>query len=330
MIAKQLRTTPTDTGLRRLKLRDLRTLLTVVESGNMAKAAEVLSVSRPVISKTISDLERTLGVRLLDRSPHGLEVTAFGRVLIKRSIAVFDELQQGLGELQHLADPNFGELRLGASEYMAAGLIPAIIDRLSGKHPQLKFELELDNPLRQLQERKIEFAILRLLSPDLAADLNAEVLFYERVFIAAGADNKWAGRRKIAVSDLVNDPWILATPEVEEGSPIVELFRRLGLPVPQATVLGLSLPLRNGLLATGRFLTIVPGSVLRFGAERTLLKVLPVVLPRWQLPVAIVTVKNRTLTPLAELFLAQARDLSPGLKDGRPAKRLKAEARKPN
>ena len=94
---------------------------------------------------------------------------------------------------------------------------------------------------------------------------------------------------------------------------MVELFRRLGLPIPQATVLGLSLPLRNGLLATGRFLTIVPGSVLRFGAERTLLKVLPVDLPPWERPVAIVSVNNRTLTPLADVFLTQARQLSVGL-----------------
>jgi DNA-binding transcriptional LysR family regulator len=322
MIAKRLRQkSATDLTLQRLKLRDLRTLLAVIESGNMAKAAEALSVSRPVISKTISELERTLGVRLLDRSPHGVEPTAFGRTLIKRSIAVFDELRQSLDELQHLADPGSGELRLAASEYMAAGLIPAIINRLSRKHPLLKFKLELDNPLQQLRERKVEFAIARLLSPALATDLDAEVLFHERVFIAAGADNKWAGRRKIAASDLVNEPWILAPPEIEEGSPVVELFRRLGLPIPQATVLGLSLPLRNGLLATGRFLTIVPGSVLRFGAERTLLKVLPVDLPRWHLPVAIVTLRSRTLAPLAELFLAQARELSARLKNARGPRR---------
>jgi DNA-binding transcriptional LysR family regulator len=285
-------------------------LLSVVESGNMAKAAENLSISRPVVSRTISELERTLGVRLFDRSPQGLEPTMFGQTLIRRSIAIFDELRQSVSELQHLADPNAGELRLSSSEYMAAGLIPAVIDQLSRKHPQLRFKLELADPLGQLRERKVEFAIARLLSPTIDPDMEAEVLFYERVFIAAGAGNQWVGRRKIAPAELVNEPWILAPPEIAEGSPIVEAFRRLGLSVPQATVLGLSLPLRNGLLATGRFLTIVPGSVLRFGAERTLLKRLPVHLPDWQLPVAIVTLKNRTLTPLAKLFIEQTRELA--------------------
>jgi DNA-binding transcriptional LysR family regulator len=85
-------------------------------------------------------------------------------------------------------------------------------------------------------------------------------------------------------------------------------------------VLGLSLPLRNGLLATGRFLTIVPGSVMKFGAERTLLRILPVSLPSWHLPVAIVTVKNRTLTPLAKLFIERVRAAAKPLAASRPAR----------
>jgi len=86
--------------------------------------------------------------------------------------------------------------------------------------------------------------------------------------------------------------------------------------VPEATVLGYSLPARNGLLATGRFLTIVPGSVLRFGAERTLLKPLPVELPEWRVPVAIVTLRNRMLSPLAQLFLGHVREVAKAFASG--------------
>lgn len=299
-----------DHVLRRLSLRDLRMLLTVVEQGSMAKAASSLSVSRPVVSKTISDLERTLGVRLLDRSPQATTPTAFGRALFKRGIAVFDELRQGISEIRFLADPSAGELCIAASEYMAAGLIPVVIDRLSRKHPQLKFKLELADPIGQLRERKVEFVIARLLSPEMAADMDTEVLFHEQVFVAAGRRNKWVARHKIAPAELVGEPWILAPPEIVEGSPIVEAFGAMGLPIPQATVLGLSLPLRHGLLATGRFLTIVPGSLMRFGAERAILKVLPIRLPDWRLPVAIITLKNRTLTPAARLFIESAREVA--------------------
>jgi DNA-binding transcriptional LysR family regulator len=303
-----------DRLLRRIKLRELQMLLAVAEHGNMAKAAERLSITRPVVSKTISDLERTLGVRLLERSPQGLAPSVFGRALLKRSTAAFDELRQGIQELEFLANPGTGVLRLGASEYMAAGLVPVVIDRLSRKYPHFLFDLSLGDgaslQTRELRERKIEFAIARLLASEPEPDMQAEVLFYERVFIAAGPGNKWAGRRRIKPAELVSEPWILAPPEIAEGSPIVEAFRAMGLSIPQARVIGLSLPLRNGLLATGRFLTIVPGSLLRFGAERALLTALPVELPPWRLPVAVITVRNRTLSPLAELFINCARQVA--------------------
>jgi DNA-binding transcriptional LysR family regulator len=303
-----------DHVLRRLKLRDLQTLLAVVEEGSMAKAAERLSITRPVVSKTISDLERTVGLRLLDRSPQGLEPTLFGRALIRRSIVVFDELRQSVQELQFLAGPGAGELRIGCSEYMAAGFVPAVIDKLTRKYPQLTFRASLGDASslqsHELRERKVEFAIARMLAAEPEPDMQAEVLFYEKVFVAAAAGNKWIGRTKISPAQLVSEPWILAPPETVEGSPVVEVFRAVGLAIPQAKVIGLSLPLRNGLLATGRFLTIVPGSVLRFGAERAWLKALPVKVPDWSLPVAIITMKKRTLSPLAEQFLACARELA--------------------
>lgn len=305
---------PTEQVIRRLKLRDLRLLLSVVEEGNIAKAANRLSVSRPVVSKSIADLERVLGARLLDRSPQGLKLTVFGHAFLRRGVAVFDELRQSVREIRFLSDPNSGELAIGASEYMAAGLIPVVTERLSRKYPQLRFKLELADAIGQLRERKVEFVIAHLLSRDAEPDLEMEVLFHEEVFVAAGAGNKWIGRRKIALADLVGEPWMLAPPEIAAGSPIHEAFGNLGLAVPQATVLGLSLPLRNGLLATGRFLTIVPGSVLRFGAERTFLKVLPVKLPRWRLPVAILTLKNRALTPVAKMFIEQTRRIAETLR----------------
>src|SRR5438045_2655497 len=122
---------------RRLKPRDLHIFLAVAEQGNMAKAADALAVSRPVVSKTIAILEQTLGVRLFDRGPHGIEPTLYGRALLKRSFAVFDELRQSVRELEFLSDPGKGELRVGHTETMGAGLVPAIVDKLDREHPQL-------------------------------------------------------------------------------------------------------------------------------------------------------------------------------------------------
>jgi len=124
---------------RRLKPRDLHIFMAVAEHGNMAKAAERLAISRPVISKTIAGLERTLGVPLFDRNPQGVEPTLYGRALCKRGVAIFDELRQGVKEIEFLADPTVGELHVGSNETVAGALVSAVIDRLSRTHPHLVF-----------------------------------------------------------------------------------------------------------------------------------------------------------------------------------------------
>src|SRR5919202_5076381 len=98
---------------RRLSLRDLHVLSTVVQRGSMAKAAAQLGVSQPAVSEVIADLEYTLGVRLLDRSPQGVEPTIYGRALLKRSTVAFDELKQGIKEIEFLSEPSACELRIG-------------------------------------------------------------------------------------------------------------------------------------------------------------------------------------------------------------------------
>jgi DNA-binding transcriptional LysR family regulator len=85
---------------RRLKLHDMRVLMSVVQAGSMSKAAERLGTAQPALSRSIAELEHALGVRLLDRSPRGVEPTAYGRALIKRGVAVFDELRQGVKDIE--------------------------------------------------------------------------------------------------------------------------------------------------------------------------------------------------------------------------------------
>src|SRR5215831_17632659 len=84
-----------DHRVNRLKLHELHVLLAVAQAGSMAKAAAQLGISEPAVSRAISDMEHTLGVSLFDRSSRGVEPTPYGCALIKRGVAVFDELRLG-------------------------------------------------------------------------------------------------------------------------------------------------------------------------------------------------------------------------------------------
>ncbi|MCP4621225.1 MAG: LysR family transcriptional regulator [Bradyrhizobium sp.] len=291
---------------RNLRPRDLHVFLTVVEEGNMAKAADRLAISRPVVSKTIAALERALDVRLLDRIARGVEPTIYGHALVKRSAAVFDELRQGVKEIEFLSNPEEGELRVGCTEVWAAGLVPAAIERLVQRYPGVKFHVELSTAPLQfnlLRDRKCELVVARLLTDVQEVDLDIEPLFFEQLRVVAGAGNKWARRPRVGLAELIDEPWILSPFELERGSPLVDAVRALGLSVPKPRILSNSLNLRNTLLAGGRYLTLVPGSVIEFGPSKPLFKVLPVELPRWQRPLAVFRLKNRTLSPVAQLFI---------------------------
>ncbi|MDA9489507.1 DNA-binding transcriptional LysR family regulator [Bradyrhizobium diazoefficiens] len=296
-----------------LKPRDLHVFMTVVEENSMAKAAERLAISRPVISRTIANLEHVLGVTLLDRTARGVEPTMFGEALLKRGTAVFDELRQSVEEIAFLADPQAGELRIACTEVWAAGLVPAAIERLSKRLPRLRVRLEQGTASHQfnlLRQRQCEIVISRLLTETPDSDIEMQPLFYESLVVVAGPQSSWSRRRKLTLSELVDVPWILSTLEAESGSPFVEAFRAAKLSIPTATIFSNSLHLRISLLATGRYLTLVPGSALQFGPGADLLKALPVALPRWHLPTAIFTLKGRMLSPVAQVFANCIRDVA--------------------
>jgi DNA-binding transcriptional LysR family regulator len=302
---------------RRLKLRDLHVLLAVMEAGSMAKAARRLGVSQPVVSQAIADLEHTLGVRLVDRHRRGIEPTIYGHALFNHSLAAFDALHQGVKEIEFLADPTSGELRIGSPEWITAGLLPIILDQLAQRHPRLVFHVHQTVPatseFRELRQRSIDVVLGRISAPFQEDDLQPEVLYQEQLAIVAGVRSRWARRRNIELAELVDEPWILTPQNALPGSLVRDAFLASGLKPPQPTITAFSM--RDRLLATGRYLSVVPASLLLYGGPRISFKALPVTLPIPPRPVAVITLKNRTLSPVTRLFIDCARDITRPLAD---------------
>ena len=299
---------------RHLNLRDLNVLMTVARCGSMGKAAAQLSVSQPAISKAIADLEYALGVRLLDRSQRGVEPTIYGRALLDRGLKAFDELKQAVKHIEFLADPSAGEVRVGASVIIGSSFITAVVERLSPKHPRVSVRLlaaEAAVVYRALQEREVEVVIAGIFGPVTKDKMNAEVLYDDPFVVAAGARNPWCRRRRVKLADLMNEPWTLPPPDSPTGSIVVDIFHTRGLALPHAALITSSIPARNALLASGRFLTMTPSSVLKLtGSGNEEIKALPVDMPKRGRPVGIITLKDRTLSPVAQLFMSSAREVA--------------------
>jgi DNA-binding transcriptional LysR family regulator len=300
----------TDRIGRRIKLRDLHILLAVTQFGSMGRASSELGVSQPVISKAIADLEHALRIKLLDRSPQGVEPTMYGRALIRCGMAVFDDLRRGVKEVEFLSDPTAGELRIGCTEPLAAGLISAVIGNLSQKYPRAEFHvvpgdtLSLQN--RELRQHNIELAIVPMTGLVAERDISIETIFDDFHVIMASNESKWVRRRKIKLTDLLNETWILPPPNTTSGDYVAETFRHAGCEPPRAHVVSFSIPLHQHMLATGRFVTSLPRSLLQFARHLPLTK-LSVDMPALARPVGIMALTNRALSPLAQLFVDQVR-----------------------
>jgi DNA-binding transcriptional LysR family regulator len=298
---------------RRIRLRDLHAFAAVVQSGSISRAAAELGVTQSAVSQMIADLEAALRVRLLDRSTRGVAATVFGNVLLRRSRAALDELRHGMEEIAFLSDHATGQVRVGCPESISSAVLPPIAQLFFERHPKAVLDVDHVNfgRLAPLIDRRVDLVIARSGDAQVIPDeVAVRTLFEDDLVVAAGPGSRWFNRRRIDLADLVDERWILTDPGIWNDLLVAEAFRARGLHLPNISMRTLSVHMRTNLLATGDFITTLPRSVLRLYAERFALKALPVDFPVRPWPVSIITLKNRSLSPIVERFIACAEEVA--------------------
>jgi DNA-binding transcriptional LysR family regulator len=300
---------------RRLRLKDLHTLQTVAEAGSMAKASQRLALSQPAISKAVSDMEHTLGVALLDRSARGVELTEQGQVMVARTRTIFDEMNQGIKEIAHLADPTQGEVRIGTIEPGAA-VLSEIICRLTRRYPRITYQVtvgDTDMLARRLRERALDLMLTRWNALSQADDLAAENLYQSTLVVTADKSHPLMARKRLILADLMEEQWTLPSPDTFLGRVVAELFDRKKLPLPRSVVTTTSTLMRLNLMASGRFLSVLPTTVLRHRSHKAWLRKLNVDLGDSSAPIAAITIKDRRSAGAVKLFLRESRTICKNL-----------------
>jgi DNA-binding transcriptional LysR family regulator len=297
---------------RRLRLKDLHTLQIVAEVGSMAKASERLALSQPAISKAIADMEHTFGAALLDRSSRGVELTECGRLLVERTRVVFDEIRQGVTDIEQTSDPTRGVVRIGTTDPVT-GVVSEIIGHLVRKYPRISYHVvvsDKDALERDLRERTLDIALTRWAPSPLADDLAAEVLFKSPLAVMAERRHSLLRQKKrLSLADLMGEQWTLSPPDSFLGRAVVDLFRRHKLPLPPTVVTTISIYMRLNLLAGGRFLTVLPMQMLRHLSNSGWLRAVNVDLGETSAPIASVTLKGRRAGGAVKLFQQASRDV---------------------
>jgi DNA-binding transcriptional LysR family regulator len=293
---------------KRIKLRDLHILQAAARAGSMAKAAADLAITQPAVSYAVGELEHALGVPLLERSSQGVTPTAYGRVLVERSRVVFNELRQCINEIGSMADPSVGELRIATTPPMSA-IASAVFNRLVASHPRMTFALTVgatDVLLDALRRRDVELVISRLAGFVNDEDLDVDTLFHDELAVICSRRNRWARRRKVGLEDLLGEPWVLPPASGFLTKIIKAAFAEQGLEAPRAAVTTQSTYALSMLVANGPFLAMHPGTMLTIPNEHPQLTAVDVRLPTTRGPIGLITLKGRSLSPVARLFLEAA------------------------
>ena len=174
-------------------------------------------------------------------------------------------MRQGIRNIELLTNANSGELRIGAPELMSAGLLPAIADHFLRQYPGVSlysvFADTASAQFEKLRQREVDLLIGTTPSPFAEDDLIYEHLFDERFVVIAGHKSPWSRRRNIALKQLIDDDWVLPPPDSVPGVRIAKIFNAKNLPIPKAPMVNLSIHLTIALVATGRFIGILPSSV---------------------------------------------------------------------
>lgn len=297
---------------RKLKLRDLHTLQVVSTVGSMAKASHELGLSQPAISKAIAEMEQALGVPLLERSSTGVEITPYGSLLVDRVRVIFDEVRQGVEDIRLLADPAQGEVRIGTTEALTV-LLADIIDRLTGKYPRVTFHVSVSDTttlMRELREREIDIVVTRWNARNAADDVLADVFYDAPLAVLAHRRHPLVREKSLELSDLRNERWTLSPPDSFLGRMVGDAFRRHRVDLPKSAVTSLSIYMRLTLLASGRFITMLPNSILQHPTDKTWLRELPVRINDASGRIAAITLKQRRARGTVELFRQACREMS--------------------
>ena len=147
-----------------MNFRILNYFLTVVHEKNITKAAEVLHITQPTLSRQLMQLEEELGVKLFDRSQHKFALTPSGQFLVQRAQEILDMVEKTTLDIQEQEENLSGNIILGAGEYYSTQVLAQIIGAFQKQYPAVTFELftsTADMLLAKMEKGLIDAAILQ-------------------------------------------------------------------------------------------------------------------------------------------------------------------------
>jgi DNA-binding transcriptional LysR family regulator len=246
-----------------MELRQLRHFVTVIDTGNLSRAAQRVALSQPALTRSIKNLEELLGVELLERKPRGVAPTEAGLALYHHARAVLNACNRLTRDVRELRRGVTGTVHVGVAPMFAANVVADVIVSLAESQPGLGVvvvEGYFEDLVREVVDGRLDLVVCNFPLVTVAPDLHLEPLLTVVASIVASSRHRLARRRDLSKRDLVDERWVIAD-QPHSRDAFEQYFASEGLPSPRDVVRTDSLALMRVLVDSGRFLATLPEHV---------------------------------------------------------------------
>lgn len=299
-----------------MDLRHLTHFSAVLEQGSLSRAAQSLGISHQALSKSVACLERTLQVKLLERTSRGMTPTLFGEALAKHAGVIISETRNARLELDALRGGHLGSVTIGSGLSAAALEVPEAISALLRRKPGVSVRVQtgtFEELVQQLLSGSIDLFVGT--APDTEADalVMKHHLYNEEDRIVARAGHPLVGRKDIGFSDLAQYEWICSAGSERFHKDFLNLFYEAGSAPPPISVASDSIEVTRALVARSDRLVLLPYSTIDLFERNSMLSVIEFEPGNWSRAVSICTRRRGSFPPIVRLFIEELRNAAQAL-----------------
>ena len=229
-----------------MELRDLEYFAVVAEQGNLGRAAEMLGLSQPALSKSIARLEDAMEVKLFRRTAKGMDLTAEGSLLLSRARELRQSLRNVAREVSDVSRGHAGHIKIGVGPNANDEFLLAAITELLRTEPRITMTVivsDQDEIVPALRSGEVD-VLVNLVHPKPPAGLAYIPLREDQCVVSCARNHRLAGRPHVPLSELSNERWALGEPGLPTNQILHEILRDNGLEPPRVALQTRALPLR--------------------------------------------------------------------------------------
>ena len=297
----------------RLKLKQLRLLVSIADHSRILHAARQLNISQPAATKLVKDLEADFGVQLFDRTNRGVVPTVFGEALVKHGKLILAQISHAAQELDDLNEGTGGRVAVGTLLAASAVLLPQTIYKLHRQRPNVTISIREgtnDVLMPALRSGDLDFVVGRLPEYRHRQELVQERLYDEQICIVARPNHPLIHQKETMFERLLTFDWILPPQDTTLRRQIDKEFLDRDLTPPVGAVESVSFLTNRNLLITSDFLGAFPFYVVEEEVRNSLLAIIPFKLNLSSGPVGVSYRRQGGLSPAATVFLEMLRTVS--------------------